>query len=277
MTLQAGFPRGPASAAERDVVRTLRGFREQARIVFALAMRELHTRFGSNQSGIVWLFIEPLLLSMAIAGFKWAVGMGQTYPGIPIFVFALVSYLPYFMFRAIVGRAPGTIRANMSLLYHTRVKLVDVVLSRHLLETAAVVVVMALIVVAVSMWSNVVPSSIPMVALGLLLLFLLANGLGMMAAAAASVWKVAEKLIQPMVYLTLPISGALVALHSVDPGFRAVLLWNPQAHVHEMVREGFFGDKLPSYYSVGYVLFAAGVVNLLGFAALRAVRPKLEF
>jgi capsular polysaccharide transport system permease protein len=277
MTLQAGFPRGPSSAAEGELVRTLRGFREQIRIIFALAMRELHTRFGSNQTGFVWLFIEPLLLSSAIAGFKWAVGMGQTYPGVPIFVFAIVSYLPYFMFRSIVGRAPGTIRANMALLYHTRVKLLDVVLSRHLLETAAVVVVMAFIVLGVVMWTNIVPSSIPTIALGLLLLFLLANGLGMLAAAAAAVWKVAEKLIAPMVYLTLPFSGALVALHSLDPGFRSVLLWNPQAHVHEMVREGFFGDLLPSYYSIGYVLFAVGIVNLLGFAALRAVRPKLEF
>jgi capsular polysaccharide transport system permease protein len=277
MTLQTGFPRGPSAAAEHHFAKTLRGFREQMRIVFALAMRELHTRFGSNQSGIVWLFIEPLLLSMAIAAFKWAVGMGHNYPGIPIFVFALVSYLPYFMFRAIVGRAPGTIRANMSLLYHTRVRLVDVVLARHLLETAAIVVVMACIVLGVMMWTDTVPASIPTIALALLLLFLLANGLGMMAAAAAAVWKVAEKLIQPLVYLSLPFSGALVALHSLDQGFRSVLLWNPQAHLHEMVREGFFGELLPSYYSVGYVLFAVGVVNLLGFAALRAVRPKLAF
>lgn len=277
MTSQAGFPRGPGSAAEGEFARTLRGFREQMRIVFALALRELHTRFGSNQTGFVWLFIEPLLLSVAIAAFKWAAGMGQSFPGVPIFVFALVSYLPYFMFRSIVGRAPGTIRANMALLYHTRVKLMDVVLSRHLLETAAVVVVMAFIILGVMMWSDIVPSSMPMLALALLLLFLLSNGLGMLAAAAAARWRVAEKLIAPMVYVSLPFSGALVALHSLDPGLRAVLLWNPQAHVHEMVRDGFFGGLLPSYFSVGYVLFAAGVVNLLGFAALRAVRPKLEF
>jgi capsular polysaccharide transport system permease protein len=268
-------PGGPVALG--PLGRTLVGFRHQARIVNALLLREMQTRFGRNQLGFLWLFIEPLLLAGAISAFKWATDMGTTYPGIPIFVFSLVSYLPYFTFRAIIGRAPGTLKANMSLLYHSRIKLLDVVLARHLLEGAAVFTVMALIVIGVAIYGDIMPSSIPQLVLGLTLLFLLANGLGLMAAALAAISTVAEKLIQPLVYLSLPFSGALVALHSLDPAMRAFLLFNPQAHIHELVRYGFFGDLLPSYYSIGYVLFWVGLFNLVGLAALRAVRPKLEF
>lgn len=273
----AGWAEGGSGREPGGIGRTLRGFRLQMRVVNALLLREMQGRFGRNQLGFLWLFIEPLLLAGAIATVKWVTSAGHRYPGISIFVFALVSYLPYFTFRAIVSRAPGTLRANMTLLYHAQVKLIDVVLARHGLEMAAVIAVMALIVVGVGIWGDAPPSSIPLLLLALVLLILLANGLGLLAAAASAASEVAERLIHPLIYLSLPLSGALFALHSMDPTIREALLWNPQAHIHEMVREGFFGELLPSYFNIGYVLFWVGVLNLLGLAALRAVRPKLEF
>lgn len=257
--------------------RTLRGARLQIVIVQALLLREMQTRFGRNQLGFLWLFIEPLLLAGAIASFKWATEIGQTIPGVSIFVFTLVGYLPYFTFRAIVGRAPGTLKANMTLLYHARIKLLDVVLARHLLEAGAVFTVMSFLAIGVMVWADMVPAGIPMLFLALVLLFLFSNGLGLLAAAASAVSTIAERLIQPLVYLSLPFSGALMALHQVDPAFREILLWNPQAHLHEMIRHGFFGELLPSYFSIAYLCFWVGLLNLLGLAALRAVRPKLEF
>lgn len=271
---------GPAAGGRSEgggTSQTLRGFRLQLRVVEALLLREMKTRFGHNQLGFVWLFLEPLLLATAIALFKWATNVGRTYPGISMFVFALISYLPYFAFRAIVARAPGTLRQNMPLLFHSRIKLLDVVMARHALEMAAVITVMALIAIGVSIWGGAMPANIPTLFLGLVLLFAFSNGLGLIAAAVSAVSPVAERLIHPMVYLSLPLSGALVALHSLDPALRTVLLWNPQAHIHEMIRDGFFGDLLPSYFSVPYILLWAGLFNLIGLAALRAVRPSLEF
>lgn len=267
----------PVATPGDDVSRTMRGFAVQARVVNALLMREMQTRFGRNQLGFLWLFLEPLMLAGAIAAIKVISGIGQHYPGIPIFVFALAGYLPYFTFRAIVGRAPGTLRSNMTLLYHRQIRLLDVVLARHLLEMGAVLGVMTLIVAGVAIWGDLPPHSIPTLLTGLALLFLFAHGLGLIAAAVSAASEIAERLIHPLVYLSLPLSGALIALHSLPPQLRDILLWNPQANIHEMVREGFFGHLLPSYYDVGYVVFCVAVVNLLGLAALRAVRPKLEF
>lgn len=271
---------GTAGASTRGggaLGRTLRGLALQAAIVQALLLREMQTRFGRNQLGFLWLFIEPLLLAGAIATFKWVTEIGQTIPGVSIFVFTLVGYLPYFTFRAIVGRAPGTLKSNMTLLYHARIKLIDVVLARHLLEMGAVFTVMTFLALGVMIWADMVPAGIPVLVLALALLFLFSNGLGLIAAAASAVSLIAERLIQPMVYLSLPFSGALLALHQIDPAFREMLLWNPQANLHEMIRHGFFGDALPSYFSIPYVLFWVGALNLIGLAALRAVRPKLEF
>ena len=252
------------------------GFRHQFRVVHALLLREMQTRFGRNQLGFLWLFMEPLMVAGAMAGLRWLVGGPGTVPGVPIFIFALVSYLPFFSFRSIVSRAPGTLRSTLSLLYHSRIKLLDLVLARHGLEMAAVVVVMAFIVVGVAFWADMPPNSVPMLLIGLVLILLLANGLGLLCAAAAARWPAVGRVIHVLLFLSLPLSGALVSLHMLDPAIREVLLWNPQAHMHEMVRDGFFGDRLPSHYDVGYAVFWVGVLNLLGLAALRAVRPKLE-
>ena len=54
------------------------------------------------------------------------------------------------------------------------------------------------------------------------------------------------------------------------------MLWMPLVHVHEMIRDGQFGDHLTSYYSYPYLIGWVLGVNLLGLAALRAVRPRLD-
>lgn len=257
--------------------RIAEGFRIQGRVVHALLMREMLTRFGQNRLGALWLFIEPLMLAGAIATIHWVADRGAHYPGVSVFVFFLMSYTPFFAFRTIVSRAAGSLSANMTLLYHRPVRLLDVVFARHLLEVAVIIGVLSIIVICVSIWTERLPPSIPWLIGGTLLMMLYAHGLGMLVAAGAARSEAVERLVHPLTYLTMPLSGAFFAMHSMPPSIRNLLLWNPQVHFHEMVREGMFGDVLPSYFDLGYALSAVALANLLGMAALRAVRPRLEF
>jgi capsular polysaccharide transport system permease protein len=43
-----------------------RGARMQQRVIGALIVREMHTRFGRHYLGYAWLFFEPLLLGTCI-------------------------------------------------------------------------------------------------------------------------------------------------------------------------------------------------------------------
>ena len=58
--------------------------------------------------------------------------------GLDPFVFWVVGYIPFYLFRGIVNRAPAGIAGNQSLLYHRHITILDIMLSRHLLEVAAV-------------------------------------------------------------------------------------------------------------------------------------------
>ena len=42
------------------------GLRIQARVIGALMMRELHTRYGRENIGYLWLILEPMFLATAV-------------------------------------------------------------------------------------------------------------------------------------------------------------------------------------------------------------------
>src|SRR5277367_5876969 len=96
-------------------------------------MREIHTRFGRDNIGYLWMFVEPMLLAMAISGVHLAVHARLPY-GMDIVPFYLAGYTPFLMFRQIVNRASGTIESNRTLLYHRQITLFDLLISRALLD-----------------------------------------------------------------------------------------------------------------------------------------------
>jgi len=107
-------------------------------------------------------------------------------------------------------------------------------------------------------------------------MFLLCHGVSMILAAGVAHWEGLERLIHPVTYLAMPLSGAFFALAWFPPHVRELLLWVPLVNIHEMIREGMFGTAFRSYYDVGYVLRSILVVNLIGLAYLRGARRKLE-
>ncbi|NKE43229.1 ABC transporter permease [Roseomonas frigidaquae] len=266
-----GFP-----AARSQFDRTIEGLKVQGRVIHALLLRELQTRFGRGHLGFLWLFLEPLLLASMIGVIKSFVSSREM-GNVPPFLFSVVGYAPYFAFRAIINRATTAFQANMTLMYHRQVRLIDIMLARHLLEMAAVTCVLIIVLAGTSWITGFMPHDLPTMVFALLLLFAFANGLGLLVAAGAARWEVVDRIVHPLTYISLPFSGALFALHYLPRSWREMLLWNPQANVHEMLRDGMFGDQIPAYYDVPYVLAWVVLVNLLGMAAVRAVRTKLEF
>ncbi len=255
----------------------LEGFAARARIIHALFMRELRSRFGHNPHGIIWLFLEPLMLGLTIGYIKTLTRGGYHFGGVSPFVLGIISYLPFFAFRGIVSRGTSIVSGNMPLMYHRQIQFFDIAIARNALESMAIFGVVSLICLGVAWINGTPPYSIPLMAFGLLAMCLYANGLAMLLGAGCAVSETIDRLAHPLTYLMLPFSGAFFPLHSIPPAFREALLWNPQPHFHEMLRYGMFGPAIPSYFDIPYAIGAIAIVNLLGMSALRAVRPKLTF
>jgi capsular polysaccharide transport system permease protein len=108
----------------------------QARVIGAVIMRELHTRYGRDNIGYLWLIAEPLMLGTIISALHSGGGHEN---GINPVAFTVVGYCNFIMFRGIVNRSEGSIHANVPLLYHRMVTVLDITFGRALLEAAGTI------------------------------------------------------------------------------------------------------------------------------------------
>jgi capsular polysaccharide transport system permease protein len=110
-----------------------RGLVIQWRVVGALLIREIYSRFGRESVGFAWIIAEPLVFALPVL-FVWRAVRDPNEHGLSLVPFLWSGYLPLLLFRHLGGRILLFIRANVPLLYHQRVKIFDIFLARSLLE-----------------------------------------------------------------------------------------------------------------------------------------------
>lgn len=232
----------------------------QMRVIAALLLREIITRYGRHNVGVLWLFLEPMLFTLGVASL-WYLAKMHALSDIPIIAFAITGYSSVLMWRNVANRCSKAIEPNLSLMYHRNVKVIDIFLSRILLEwvgaTASLIVLTVFFSsIGVMDW----PKNIAVAVSGWLMLAWFSLGLGLIVGAISERSETFERMWHVFTYLLFPLSGAVFMVHWL-PSAQAQegLLWLPMVHGVEMVRHGFFGDLVPTYESVAYM----SVVNLL--------------
>src|ERR1700682_1655300 len=96
-------------------------------------MREIITRFGRENLGVLWLIAEPMLFTVGVTTLWTAAGLHHGSP-IPSVAFAVTAYSSVLMWRNSASRAGAAVLQNKPLLYHRNVQVIDVMLTRIVLE-----------------------------------------------------------------------------------------------------------------------------------------------
>jgi capsular polysaccharide transport system permease protein len=244
----------------------------QVRVIGALIIREMHTRFGRQKYGYLWLFFEPLLLGLMIAVIHQFRGSESIRSN---FEFFAIGYILFFNFRGIINRASSTIHSNMGLLYHRQVTLPDLFYARHIIESIACTGVMAIFTIGAIAWGGTVPDSVVKMLCAMLLMFLFAQGIALMVGAATSEWDGLERIVHAMSYLMLPFSGLFFMVEWLPGWMQEIALWIPTVHIFELLRDGQFGDQFRATYDLSYVAGWILVPHLIGLSGLRLARNRL--
>ena len=108
-------------------------FKIQLRVIYALLMREIITRYGRHNIGFAWLFVEPMVFTVGVAALWYATKSAHG-NDLAIIPFAIIGYSTVLCWRNAASRSGNAVEANAGLLYHKNVKVIDVFLSRALLE-----------------------------------------------------------------------------------------------------------------------------------------------
>jgi capsular polysaccharide transport system permease protein len=263
----------PSTSAERGGA-LLPALRVQLRVVGALTLRELGTRFGRDNLGYVWLFLEPALLGGAIGLVHHL--SGHALPGgVDVGTFWVVGYIPYYLLRGVLNRGPSAIAANQSLLYHRHVTLLDILLARDLLEAGATGGALVGFLLFFGLVADEWPREPAKIVLGMLLMFGLAHGAAMLLAAGSVYSDVIDRVTHLFTYLSLPITGAFFMVFWLPTELQRAALWVPTVHVFELVRDGQYGTLVPTHHDLPYLCGWVAALNLLGMAALRRARRDL--
>src|SRR6266403_2804040 len=83
----------------------------QRRVLHALLMREIITRFGRENLGALWLVAEPMLFTLGVTTLWTAAGLHHGSP-IPIVAFAVTGYSSVLMWRNSTSRANSSVVQN---------------------------------------------------------------------------------------------------------------------------------------------------------------------
>jgi capsular polysaccharide transport system permease protein len=266
----------PWAARSRGSWSTLAsGLDVQRRVVGALMLRELHTRYGRENIGYLWMLLEPGLLAVAVA----AMHLGQKPHGSDLAPvgFALGAYCTFMIFRSIVGRSEAALEANQTLLFHRMVTILDFLLSRAILEALSTVATFILLITGACLLELATPPADLLVfGAGILLLTWFSFAVSMLVCAATYVSKAVAKFVHPAMYILMPISGAFYLLAWIPEPYRGWLSWSPLTQIFEMIHSGQFASVDSPYVDPVYIVGWCLALTLAGLFALRILRRNVH-
>ena len=246
-----------------------------ARVLFALVMREMTTRFGRSAAGYLWALVEPVafiaLLSLAFSQIAHSPPVGRSFP-----LFYATGFIAFSFYNDIASLTGRSVNVNRPLLNYPAVTVLDTVLARFLLQALTGLTVAALVFAGIlTIFDDPVDlAPVPLVTAFALGAFL-GVGVGLVnntLFALSRGWEVVYGVIsRPVLF----ISCIFYTFESLPLFAREILWWNPVVHLVGLMRRGFYPVYDGAHVSVLYVLALALGLTVLGLTLLAALGNRL--
>lgn len=248
----------------------------QLRVIKALLFREVITRYGRHNVGMLWMVGEPMLFTLGVTSL-WSIVKMHTVSDIPIVAFAVTGYSAVLVWRNTANRCAKAIEPNLSLMYHRNVKVIDIFMARILLELIGATGSMILLTTVFTMLGMMAwPADVVTVGEGWVLLSWFALALGFAVGAISERSETFERLWHVVTYLLFPLSGAVFMVSWLPPKFQSAVLTLPMVHGTEMIRHGFFGKVVVTHEDPAYMAACNLVLTLIGLILVRDCGQRVQ-
>lgn len=251
-------------------VRELVRFRD---LWIQLASRDVKLRYKQTALGVTWVLLQPL----AAAGlFSFVFGVVANLPseGVPYFVFSFAGLAAWNAFSATLTKTSACMVGNAALVskvYFPRLILPFSLVASTLIDLAVSLALLAVLLVAY----GVSPAAVLLAPIWLLLLLMLALGLGLIGAALTVSYRDVQYALPVLIPFLLYASPVAYRVSDVPPAYRtAFYLANPLASLIEGFRWSLLGTGAPPWPWVLYSAVGAVIVFLGGTLAFRRMERK---
>lgn len=248
-----------------------------SRVLAALIIREGTAKNSNKTLGFFWAIGEPITLICGVM-LLWSLrGRDAGHPGTPVIALAITAYTHIQLWRRTVFPALTIIHDNRWLFFHPTVHVLDLILANCVMECISVFTAFLIVYGFCLLLGLLEPMRDP--------------GLVLAAWALDTYWcfcfcvpvaglallnEFVEKWMHPLMYLTLPITGAFTMTAWVTPGYRTVLEWVGLANCCEMLRAGIFSLSVKTYWSVPLIFIDSSVLLVIGLPILDYARRNLH-
>lgn len=246
----------------------------QARVVWALFLREIITRYGRHNIGFMWLFVEPMMFTCGVTVMYSILHAGFR---VPIATFIVTGYSVILQWRNGVNRCALAIEPNRALLFHRNVRVIDFFLSRLILEISGATIsffVIASILVFFGVMEP--PRNILLLIFGWAMLSWFVIGLGLLVGSLSEYSEAIDRIWHTLTYLMLPFSGLFFMVDWLPTYIHKWAVWIPLINATEMVRSGYFGETVRAHYDVSHFAIINTVLTFLGLFLVRDVGRRVE-
>lgn len=234
-------------------------------LLLTLAVRDVMLRYRQTFLGAAWVVLQPLL---AAAIFAFVFGLVARLPseGVNYFVFAYAGMTAWTVFQNTFSKASTCLIQNANLI--TKVYFPRLVLPLATILGSAVdfVVALGLLIVLLPFFGIALRPTLLVLPLLFLLFFLLAVGLGSVAAALSARYRDVQYILPVLLQLAMYASPVAYAVEVVPERWQTVYALNPLAGLLEAIRWSLLGTIAPAPASLLYgtafalVAFAGGAL-----------------
>lgn len=249
---------------------------EKRRVVNALLIRELMLRFGHGNIGFMWLVGEPLILTVGVM-LAWTVMYGNQKHGVTVMPLVLTGYSTLTLFRHMVNRYVHCFRQNAGLLFHRCVRPADTLIARGLLEVVGVLIAFFVAYIPLVLLGLVDPiyDYLTLLTAWFLLCFFV-NGFATIVACLSELSDTVERFVQPLMYITIPLTGSFYMVSWMPRAAQELLLYSPLVHANEMLRAGYFGPGVTTYWDLSYLFLCGLGLNAIALPLVKSVQKRVE-
>lgn len=247
----------------------------QLNVIRALVMREIHTRYGRENIGHLWVIGEPALFCIGVA-IMWTAIRPAHEHGVPVTAFVITGYVPLTMWRHCVGRSVKAFESNGALLFHRQVTPLDIITARCFLEIIGSLVAGIVVALGAAMLGFMdPPANVGLVYVGIAYEAVFCYACALILAPLSEMNDILDKLVGAITYLSIPFSGAFTMVDWVPDSLQAVLLWSPSVHALELIRKGQFGTSVRAHYDLFYLTWICALMLLIGFSLVLRSRKHI--
>jgi ABC-2 type transport system permease protein/capsular polysaccharide transport system permease protein len=212
-----------------------------------------------------------MLFTLVVVGIRTITR--SAYDGsIPMIAFAVTGWPSAMLWRNMPSRCMGALKANRTLLVHRQVKVVDIFITRILLEQMATTT--SFIAISLGLFAAgwlMPPENVLEVIGGWLLLGWFGGGLALILGPLSERYELVAHFWRPTMYLLLPLSGVAFVVDALPHSVQKIAMWFPMLNAIEYLRDGWFGSLFHAHYDIGYVITFNLCLTFVGLSLVRQV------